>query len=266
MQFLLLMAVLVGFVGNWSLAQQSDTQTLPNAPSASAQSQPAPAAQSDAGTLQSTMARSVSFFQLLQEKSLVFPDLATDRGPLDSWGKFKLAANNSIALPTIGAALVGSAYGQASQQSRGIRTGGAGYGKRFGADMARAASANMFGTFLVASLTHQDPRFYVQKHLNFKESVKYAATRLVIARSDSGERWSATATFWAHSRARRSPTPIILKARAEWQYLHPLRLRPGLEVRREPAPTVLAANQSRAATASRASANQGLWRLGKRRC
>jgi hypothetical protein len=126
MQFLLLMAVLVGFVGNWSLAQQSDTQTRPNAPSASAQSQPAPAAQSDAGTLQSTMASSVSFFQLLQGKSLVFPDLATDRGPLDGWGKFKLAANNSIALSTIGAGLVGSAYGQAINSPAGYGQGGAG--------------------------------------------------------------------------------------------------------------------------------------------
>ena len=106
-----------------------------------------------------------------------FPDLATDRGPLDSWGKFKLAANNSIALSTIGAALVGSAYGQAISSPAGYGQGGAGYGKRFGADMARAASANMFGTFLVASLTHQDPRFYVQKHLNFKESVTYAPRR-----------------------------------------------------------------------------------------
>ena len=49
------------------------------------------------------MASSVSFFRLLLEKSLVFPDFATDRGPLDSWGKFKPAANNSIALSTIGA-------------------------------------------------------------------------------------------------------------------------------------------------------------------
>ena len=134
------------------------------------------------------MASSVSFFQLLQHKSLVFPDLATDKGPLDSWGKFKLAANNSVALSTIGAALIGSAYGQAINSPAGYGQGGEGYGKRFGADMARAASANMFGDFVIASLTHEDPRFYVKKHLNFKESVKYAAVRMVITRSDSGER------------------------------------------------------------------------------
>jgi hypothetical protein len=180
-RFLLLPTALMALTGASTLAQQSQSGTLPNAPSASAQSQPAP---QNANPMQNSMA----FFQLLQQKSLVFPDLATDTGPLDSWGKFKLAANNSVALSTIGAALIGSAYGQAINSPAGYGQGGEGYGKRFGADMARAASANMFGTFLIASVTHEDPRFYVRKHLNFKESVKYAAVRLVITRSDSGER------------------------------------------------------------------------------
>ena len=54
--------------------------------------------------------------------------------------------------------------------------------------MARSASANLFGTFLIASILHEDPRFYVKKHYSFKQSVKYAAERIVITRSDSGER------------------------------------------------------------------------------
>ena len=53
--------------------------------------------------------------------------------------------------------------------------------------MARAASANMFGTFLISSIMHEDPRFYVKKNLTFKQSLKYAAVRLVVTRSDSGE-------------------------------------------------------------------------------
>jgi hypothetical protein len=163
-------------------AQQNQSGTLPDAPSAGTQAQP-PAPQA-ANPVQS----SVVFIELLQQKSLMFPDLATNQGPLDSWGKFKLAANNSVALSTIGAALISSAYGQAINSPAGYGQGGEGFGKRFGADMARAASANIFGTFMIASLTHEDPRFYVKKHLNFKESVKYAAVRLVITRSDSGER------------------------------------------------------------------------------
>lgn len=164
-----------------SRAQQSQTGTPPDAPSASAQSQTAPQ-----GT--SPLQNGMSFFQLLQRKSVVFPDLATNSGPLDPWQKFKLAANNSVSLATTAAALMGSAYGQAINSPAGYGQGAEGYGKRFGADMARAASGNLFGTFLIASVLHEDPRFYVRKHLSFKQTVKYAAVRVAVTRSDSGKR------------------------------------------------------------------------------
>ena len=161
-----------------SFAQQSQPSAPPDAPSASAQSQTAPQAENP---LQSSMS-------FLQRKSVFFPNLATNSGPLSVWQKFKLAANNSISLATIGAALAGAGYGQAINSPKGYGQGGEGYAKRFGADMARSASANLFGTFLIASALHEDPRFYVKKHYTFKQSVKYAATRVVFTRSDSGER------------------------------------------------------------------------------
>ena len=65
--------------------------------------------------------------------------------------------------------------------------GAEGYAKRFGANMARAASDNIFGTFLIASVIHQDPRFYVKKGLSFRQSVIYAAVRVVKTRSDNGQ-------------------------------------------------------------------------------
>jgi hypothetical protein len=162
------------------VAQQSQSGGLPDAPSASAQSQPA---QTQANPVQS----GVAFLEVLEQKSRVFPDIATNSGRMDSWQKFKLAANNSIAASTIGAALVGSAFDQAINSPEGYGQGAEGYGKRFGASMARAASNNMFGTFLIASVSHQDPRFYIKSNLSFKQSLKYAAVRLVRARSDSGE-------------------------------------------------------------------------------
>jgi hypothetical protein len=54
--------------------------------------------------------------------------------------------------------------------------------------MARAASDHIFGTFLIASVLREDPRFYVKKDLSFKQSVKYAAVRVAVTRSDSGDR------------------------------------------------------------------------------
>ena len=95
----------------------------------------------------------VDFVQLLQRKSPVFPYLANrNTRPLTSWEKLKLAANNSVALSTVGAALVGAGYGQAINSPSGYGQGGSGYGKRVGAGMARGASNNVFGTFLIASV------------------------------------------------------------------------------------------------------------------
>jgi hypothetical protein len=177
----LILAAPFFFVCNCAIAQQ--TQPEP-APDAASQSQPSQTTPPPANPIQS----SVVLFKLLQQKSLVFPDLATNQRRLSSWEKFKLAANNSVALSTVGAAMIGSAYGQATNSPSGYHQGWEGYGKRFGADMARAASDNLFGTFLLASALHQDPRFFVKKNLSFGQSVKYAAVRLVFTSTDAGQK------------------------------------------------------------------------------
>jgi hypothetical protein len=190
-QSLCLIAAGCSLVCSVSVAQQQQSGEAPDAPSVSTQSQTAPSASTQPQTASqgtNPLASGVEFALLLERKSLVFPDLATNKGRLDSWGKFKLAANNSVSLATIGSSLIGGAYGQATDSPSGYGQGGSGYAKRFGSDMARAASDNMFGTFLLASVLHQDPRFYVRKNLTFKETVKYSAVRLVQTRSDSGKR------------------------------------------------------------------------------
>ena len=186
---LCLIAACYCLVCSVSVAQQQQPGETVDAPSASTQSQTAPPASTQSQTASqgtNPLTSGVEFVLLLEQKSLVFPDLATNKGQLNSWGKFKLAANNSISLATIGSSLIGGAYGQAIDSPSGYGQGGSGYAKRFGSDMARAASDNMFGTFLLASILHEDPRFYVRKNLTFKETVKYSAIRLVQTRSDSG--------------------------------------------------------------------------------
>jgi len=180
MQRLVLTTAICCLVCAGSAGQQNQSGGSPDASSASAQSPTAPQQNNPVQT-------GMVFFQLLERRSRVFPDLATNTGPLDGWQKFKLAANNSVALSTIGTALIASAYGQAVNSPAGYRQGGEGYAKRFGADLARAASANLFGTFLIASVLQEDPRFYVKKNLSFQQSVKYSVVRVAIARSDSGK-------------------------------------------------------------------------------
>lgn len=161
------------------IAQQAQPTITPDAPSAPQQ----PTAEREpSNPLQS----GVAIFLTLQKESVVFPDLATAHGQLSSWNKCELAANNSVALSTFGGALAGAAIGQARNRPAGYGQEFGGYGKRFGADMARAASYNLFGTCLLASVTHEDPRFYVRKQLSFRQSLEYAAVRLVFTRNDSG--------------------------------------------------------------------------------
>jgi hypothetical protein len=173
-------AVICCLVCTCSRAQQTQTGTLPDAP-AGGQSQTVPP---PSNPIQS----SVALFQVLQQKSRVFPDLATNVEPFGAWQKFKLAANNSVSLSTVGQALIAAGFSQAINSASGYGQGADGYAKRFGADMARSASDNVFGTFLIASVMHEDPRFYVKKGLSLKETLKYAGQRLVYTRSDSGDR------------------------------------------------------------------------------
>jgi hypothetical protein len=173
----ILVALMWYLICRAGLAQQRQSSAIPDAP--------VPARHSGTGPEATNPLQSgIAMFLTLQKKSVVFPDLATARGPLSNWGKCKLAANNSVALSTIGGALLGSAFGQIRNSPAGYGQEPGGYGRRFGADMARAASYQVFGTCLIASGTHEDPRFYVKKQLNFGESLKYAAVRLVITRND----------------------------------------------------------------------------------
>jgi hypothetical protein len=157
-----------------SAPQVASAQDRPDAPSATRSAQTG-ARKSPAG-----------FFSTLNRKSIVFPDIATTEGPLTTGGKFKLFVDNSASLSTLVGSAANAAIGQAEDYPHGYGQGWEAYGKRFGASMARNASSNFFGTFLLASMLHQDPRFFPQKDPTFGGSVKYALTRVVITRNDDG--------------------------------------------------------------------------------
>jgi len=93
-------------------------------------------------------------------------------------------------------AALGSAVGQAYNSPTGFGQGWNGYGKRFGSDMGRQASSEFFGTFLLASALHEDPRFYAEINPPFSHAVKYSLQRVFVMRSDDGREvvaWSRLA-------------------------------------------------------------------------
>ena len=118
--------------------------------------------------------------------STFFPDIATSPGPLTAGGKFKLFVNQSISPPYILTAAFSAAFDQARNVPQGYGQGWGAYGSRFGADMARASSSSFFGTFVLASLLHEDPRFFPESKPSFWHSLKYSTQRVVITRNDAG--------------------------------------------------------------------------------
>jgi hypothetical protein len=124
--------------------------------------------------------------KILTAPSYFFPDLAHNRAPLTSKGKLKLALVNSVSPGTIFGSAFGAGIGQATNTPGGYGQGAEGYFKRFGAGMATNASNNLIGTYLLASIAHHDPRYFVMGDGNFKQSVRYGLRRVLITRTDDG--------------------------------------------------------------------------------
>jgi hypothetical protein len=177
---ILALVLTLALTGTACLAQQSgQAPATPDAPSASQENEQAHIANPIQGGAQ--------LVNLLAKRSLVFPDLATSTGPLTSGDKFKLFVNNSVSFSSFFAAATSAGFNQAYNSPAGYGQGAEGYGKRYGAAMARNASAEFFGTWMLASALHEDPRFFVRRNISFGESVKYSIHRVFITRSDSGE-------------------------------------------------------------------------------
>jgi len=137
-----------------------------------------------------------ALYNLLQEKSIVFPDIALSTERLSTGEKFQLFVDNSISVHTITWAMLGSSVGQADNSPTGFGQGWDGYAKRFGSSMVRQASGEFFGTFMLASALHQDPRFYPEINPTFFHAVKYSVQRVFVTRNDEGRdvaNWSGLA-------------------------------------------------------------------------
>jgi len=163
-------------------AQETPKPPLPTQPSPSPAAQPPP---DQAPSAQEPPAP-VALYNLLQKKSVVFPDIAYGTERLSAGQKFQLFVDNSVSVDSVTWAVLGSAVGQAFDSPTGYGQEWGAYGKRFGSDMARQASSEFFGTFLLASTLHEDPRFYAEIHPKFFHAVKYSVQRVFIMRSDDG--------------------------------------------------------------------------------
>src|SRR5262249_37343932 len=123
---------------------------------------------------------------ILGKQSLFFPELAHQRGPLSATQKLQLAFDETLAPSRFLESAFTSAISQARDTLPGYGQGWEGYGKRFGSSVASKASTQAFGTFLLPTLTHQDPRYFVKLHGSPRRRILYAVERVAVGRKDNG--------------------------------------------------------------------------------
>jgi hypothetical protein len=161
------------------LAQSTPSrQTLPDAP--------VPQQQTQNGEKERTQGGWRKRVAILGKQSLFFPELAHQTGPLSSRQKLQLAVDETLAPSHFVSAAFTSSISQASNSLPGYGQGWDAYGKRFGASVGTNASRQVFGTFLLASLLHQDPRYFVKLHGPARSRILYAVSRVIVTRTDGG--------------------------------------------------------------------------------
>ena len=123
----------------------------------------------------------------------VIPDYQTvsDTGqgvtPLTPKQKWNLALKETIDPFNVLNAALGAAFSQRGNQTPKYGEGGSAYAQRFGAAFADFGTQNFFSAGLLATVLHQDPRYYRKgPGTGVVRRVVYSVSRLVIARQDSG--------------------------------------------------------------------------------
>jgi hypothetical protein len=123
---------------------------------------------------------------VLSRRSIFFPDLATSLKPLSPEQKFNLFMDETIAPSTVVSAAGTAGFRLVENTYPGYGQEWGGYGKRFGAAMANSASTNFLSSYVIASMLHEDPRYFISLRPSFKKKMEYALTRQIITRTDAG--------------------------------------------------------------------------------
>jgi hypothetical protein len=113
---------------------------------------------------------------------------AGDTPPLTVGQKFKVTARGVF--DPFEFVLIGFVAGinQASDSNPTYGQGMQGYAKRYGTAYADNAIENFMASAVFPSLLHQDPRYYQLGHGGFWRRAEHAVGRVLITRSDSGQR------------------------------------------------------------------------------
>ncbi|HVH88831.1 MAG TPA: hypothetical protein VM912_19080 [Terriglobales bacterium] len=125
---------------------------------------------------------------LVVPTSLVIEGRETRVPPLSTAQKFGEVTKTFLNSFTFFGTAVETGVDQASDIHHGYGQGANGYAKRYGANIADAATAQFFGVGVYPSIFHADPRYYRMGNGGLFPRGWYAATRVFATRTDSGRR------------------------------------------------------------------------------
>ncbi len=119
---------------------------------------------------------------------LTVEDFTKGVAPLTVKQKFRLFAKETFDPFTAGAAAAGAALSQVGNDDPKYGEGAGPYGKRFGAAVADITTQNFFSDAVLASLLHEDPRYFRRgPEFGIWYRVGYALSRVVVTRTDAGK-------------------------------------------------------------------------------
>jgi hypothetical protein len=145
-----------------------------------AASDPSPAQQE-----QSQAQRPRRMMGIMSSRNVVGGKESQPLTPRQKFGLFLRNASDPVQFLTVG---LTAGISQAADSNPGYGQGAEGYGKRYGAAFANAASSEFFGSFLFPVMLHQDPRYFRKGDGPFGSRLGNALTRVVVTRTDSGKR------------------------------------------------------------------------------
>jgi hypothetical protein len=112
----------------------------------------------------------------------------TELPPLTAGGKFALAMQDSVDYSSFVWSGMLAGQSMALRSYPEFHNGVAGYSRYYWRAFADQASGSFFTEALVPVVAHEDPRYYTLGHGGFFRRAGYALSRLVITKTDSGDR------------------------------------------------------------------------------
>jgi hypothetical protein len=106
--------------------------------------------------------------------------------PLSARDKFALATQDSGDYSSFVWAGLQAGQSMALKSYPELHNGAAGYGRYYWRAFADQASGSFFTEALVPAVTHEDPRYYTLGRGGFFRRARYALSRVVVTKTDSG--------------------------------------------------------------------------------